>query len=331
MQFHRLKRREFITILGGAAAWPLAARTQQATMPVVGFLGGGTSSGFAPLVVAFRKGLNDAGLVEDRDVAIEYRWAEDRNDRLPELAADLVSRPVNVIATVGSTPAARAAKAATASIPIVFYTAFDPVKVGLVETLNRPGGNATGVTSLGVEVGGKRLELLHELMPTAATIALLVNPTNPLTEALIRDVQSPARLLRLQIEVLPASTEHDFGSVFAELTRRGIRALLLGNDGFFYTRREQLSSLAERHGVVAVYPWRDAVIAGGLMSYGGNLSEAHRQVGVYAGRILKGEKAADLPVVQATAVELVINLQTARALGLEVPPKLLALAEEVID
>jgi putative ABC transport system substrate-binding protein len=325
-----MNRRAFISLLGGAAAWPLAARAQQ--LPLIGVLAGGTPAGFAPLIAAFQRGLSDEGsFVEGRNVAIEYRWSETQNDQLPALAAGLVQRRVAVIATLGSTPAARAAKAATATIPLVFYTAFDPVKIGLVSSLSRPGGNATGVTTLGVEVGGKRLELLHELMPTETSIGLLVNPTNMLAETLTKEVRVPAIQLGLRVQVLNASTERDFDAAFASLTRLGVRALLLGNDGFFYNQRNQLSALAERYRVAAVYPWRDATTAGGLISYGGNLADAYRQVGVYVARVLKGDKPADLPVQQATKVELVINLKTAKALGIEVPPTLLALADEVIE
>jgi putative tryptophan/tyrosine transport system substrate-binding protein len=325
-------RREFITLLGGAATWPLAARAQQAAMPVIGVLAGGTPAGFAPLMAAFQRGLSEEGnFIEGQNVAIEYRWSESQNEQLPALAADLVDRQVAVIATLGSTPAARAAKAATTTVPLVFYTAFDPVKIGLVSSLSRPGGNATGVTSLGVEVGGKRLELLHELMPTETSIGLLVNPTNTLTETLTKEVQAPAVRLGLRVHVLNASTERDFDAAFLTLARLGIRALLLGNDGFFYNRRNQLSALAERYGVAAVYPWRDATTAGGLISYGGNLADAYRQVGVYVARVLKGDKPADLPVQQATKVELVINLKTAKVLGLTVPDTLLARADEVIE
>jgi ABC-type uncharacterized transport system substrate-binding protein len=327
-----MRRREFITLLGGAAAaWPRAARAQQRTMPVVGFVGSQSPDLWASRVRGFRQGLSEIGYVDGRNVAIEYRWAEAQNDRLPMLASDLVRRQVAVIAA-GDTPSTIAAKAATTTMPIVFAIGGDPVELGFVATLNRPGRNLTGVTNLGNEVGPKLLELLHELRPTATIMALLVNPTNPaVAEPNARDMQVAARILGLQLHVLHASTERDFDTVFATLDRLRAGGLVIGLDTFFNSRSEQLAGLALRHAVPAIYQFREFAAAGGLMSYGGSLPDQYRIVGAYTGRILKGEKPSDLPVQQATKVELTINMKTAKALGLTFPITLLGRADEVIE
>jgi putative ABC transport system substrate-binding protein len=328
-----MQRREFITLLGGAAVtWPIAARAQQPAMPMIGFLSNASPDLYAIRLRAFRQGLKDAGYVEGQNVAIEYRWAEGQNNRLPVLAAELVHRQVDVIAAAGGTPSAVAAKAATATIPIVFAVAVDPVKIGLVASLNRPGGNLTGITNLNVEVGPKRLELLHELLPTATIIAALVNPTSPsLAEPFTRTLKTAASTLGLQLHVLQASTEQDFDGVFAALAQLRAGALVIGPDTFFNARIEQLAALTLRHAVPAIYQYREFATAGGLMSYGTDETEYYHLVGVYAGRILKGEKPADLPVVQSTKVELILNLKTAKALGITVPLPLIGRADEVIE
>jgi putative ABC transport system substrate-binding protein len=324
-----MRRRAFITFLGGAAAaWPIAARAQQPAMPVVGYLN--SDSPVAARVDAFRHGLSETGYTEGRNVVIEYRWAEGRYDRLPELAAELVRRQVAVIAVM-SIPAALAAKASTTTIPIVFGIGSDPVGAGLVASLNRPGGNLTGVTALNLEVGPKRLELLHELVPTASTIALLVNPTNPNAETLSKDAQAAAYTLRLQLNVLHASTERELDMVFASLLQPRAGALVIGTDPFFTSRSEQLAARALSQAIPTIFQYRTFAAAGGLLSYAGSFTEGYRLVGLYTGRILKGEKPTDLPVQQFTKVELIINLKTAKALGLTVPLPLLTRADEVIE
>ena len=311
-----MKRREFITLVGGAAAtWPLAVRAQQPAMPVVGLL---TAEKDADRVHWFRQGLSESGYVEGQNVAIENRSAEGRIDQLPALVADLVRRQVSVIATT-STPTVLAAKAATTTIPIVFEIGGDPVELGLVASLNRPGGNITGVTTLNTELGAKRLELLHELVPTATTVAGLIDPTNPTAEGQSKTMQAAARALGLQIHVLQASTERDLDSIFRTLVQLRAAALLIAPSAFFTRRQEQLATLALRHAMPAGYEYREFAAVGGLMSYGSSFADAHRQVGNYAGRILKGERPADLPVRQATKLELFINLKTAKALGVTVP------------
>ena len=327
-----MKRRAFITLVGGAAVvWPLAARAQQPGMPVVGLLTSRAADDVPQLLAAFRQGLKEMGVIEGQNVAIEYRFAGNRNDRLPALAADLVHRRVTVIAAL-TTAAALAAKAATTSIPIVFEGAVDPVRLGFVASLNRPGGNVTGVTSLNLEVAPKRLELLHELLPAATVMALLVNPTDSvLAETTTRDLQAAAHSLGLKLHVLNASTERDFDGVFAQLVQLGAGGLVIGSDGFFTARSEQLGALALRHAVPTVYENREFTAAGGLISYGGSLADSYRLTGVYTGRILKGEKPGDLPVVQSTRFEFVINMKTASVLGIEVPNSMQLLADEVIE
>ena len=325
-----MRRREFITLVSGAAAWPLAARAQQSAMPVIGFLRNTAATGYNPMVTAFVQGLKEAGFVAGENVAIEYRWADNQNDRLPALAADLVRRQVTVIMAAGI-PAALAAKAATTTIPIVFEMADDPVDIGLVASLNRPGGNLTGVTTLNVELAPKRLELLHEVVPTTRGIALLVDAGNPVNDRLSTDMQTAAQTLGLQIQVFHARAERDFDTAFASMVQMQVGALVINNSPLFLSRIEQLAALTARHAVPAIAAYREFTAAGGLMSYGGSLTEAYRLTGVNLSRILKGERPADLPVQQATMVELSINLKTAKALGLTVPQSLRATADDVIE
>ena len=327
-----LRRREFIAGLGGAAAWPLTARAQQPALPVVAFVNGGSSDASADRVRAFHKGLGETGYVESQNVTVEYHWLEGQFDRLPVLMADLDRRRMAVIATPGFSLAAIAAKAATSMIPIVFGVGDDPVKLGLVASLARPGGNATGINFFASEVAAKRLGLLHQLVPKAVRIAVLVNPADgPVAETTLRDVREAARTIGLQLQPLNASTSREIDAAFATLAREHPDALFVAAGSFFTSRRVQFATLAARDRIPAAYEIRDYVAAGGLMSYGTDVVDSYRQVGVYTGNILKGAKPADLPVAQATKFEFLINLQTARALGIDVPPELLAIADEVID
>jgi putative ABC transport system substrate-binding protein len=327
-----MRRREFVALLGGgAAAWPLAARAQQAAMPVVGYLHPDSPQQMARLVTAFHKGLGETGYAEGRNVAFEYRWARNDIDRLPELAADLVRRRVTVIATPGSTAATIAAKAATATIPIVFSIGGDPVQTGLVASLKRPGGNVTGINSLNVELSAKRIGLLHQLLPASERFALLVNPRNATTQAQIKDAQAAAAALGRQLDILTASTEVDIDKAFATLVESKAGGLVVGADNLLLVWSERLAALALRHALPAIFPFRGDAAAGGLISYGTDLAYAHGHAGAYTGRILKGENPAELPVFQPTKFELIINLKTARTLGLAIPPGVLAIADEVIE
>jgi putative ABC transport system substrate-binding protein len=331
-RFGCMRRREFITLFCGTAAWPLAARAQQAALPVVGFINPGSPDASAPRVVAFRKGLNETGTVEGQNVTVEYHWLEGHFDRASAVVADLVRRQVAVIATPASTAAALAAKAATATIPIVFGVPEDPVRLGLVASLARPGGNATGINFFNSEVDAKRLRLLHDLIPKAVRIAVLVNPANPTTaEPTLREVQAAAPALGLLIQILNASTVAEIDTAFATLAHEHPDALFVSGDGFFTSRRVQFVTLTARDKIPTSYSTRESVVSGGLMSYGTDIADMFRQVGVYTGKILKGAKPADLPVLQSTKFEFVINLQTARALGIEVPPGVLSIADEVIE
>ena len=327
-----MRRREFITTIGGAAIWPLAARAQQRAMPVIGYLNHGRAEATATLIAAFRKGLSETGYVEGQNLVIEFRWANNQFDRLPALAADLVQQRVAVIATPVSTPASLAAKAATATIPIVFGIGTDPVQAGLVASFNHPGGNVTGVVGLNWELGAKRIDLLRELMPAARRFGLLVNPNTPESEPFVQQVQTAATaIVGRQVEVLTASTNRDINDVFVALQQKRVDAVLVAADTLFFNRRVQIVGLSLRHVVPTLYPWREAVEIGGLMSYGSNFADLYRQAGIYTGRILKGEKPADLPVLQPTKFEFVLNLQTANLLGIEVPSGLLSIADEVIE
>src|SRR5262245_33723502 len=332
MQLDQIKRREFMTLLGGAGvAWPLAARAQQGTTRVIGFMRADAREASAALAAAFRQGLRETGYVEKQNITIEYRWAaQGHHDQLPALAADLLRRNVTVIAAT-TTPAALAAKAATASIPIVFETGLDPVKLGLVPSLNRPGGNITGVTQLSSELLAKRLGLLHDVLPAAATIGFLVTPTYPGCDFQASDLQQAARTLGLQVEVVNAATDAEIDAAFASFAKLRVGALCVGAGSLFSAHAEQLATLAARHALPTFYQYREYVAAGGLISYGASLTDSYRQTGVYTGRILKGEKPADLPVLQPTKFELVINLKTAKALGLTIPPGVLPIADEVIE
>ena len=326
-----MRRREFITLIGGAAAaWPFTARAQQQPVPMVGFLNGGARDAFVPMVTAFRQGLSEQGYDDGRNIAIEYRWAEGRFDGLPAMAADLVGRNATVIAAFGP-PAALAAKAATSTIPIVFVTGFDPIKAGLVASLNRPGGNITGVHVFLIGLEGKRLGLLREVVPQAGLMGLLVNPRSPDFETQSKGLQDAARAIGQQIVVVEAGSEDEVDAAFATLAHRRVGALIVAADQFFTVRREQIVALTARYTMPAIYELREYAVAGGLISYGPSQSDAYRRGGVYVGRILKGEKPGDLPVDLGTRYDLVINLATAKAFGIEIPPKLLALADEVIE
>jgi len=325
-----MRRREFITLLGGAAAWPLAARAQQSAMPVIGFLNGQSAQAFAPMVASFRQGLNEAGYVEGQNVAIEYRWAEERLDRLPPLAADLVRRRVAVIAATGGNNSALVAKTTTSTIPIVFTSSDNPVERGLVASINRPGGNVTGVSWFDAELGPKRLGLLHELVPNVTIVALLINPNNPESVRQPAELQEAVRAIGLQLIVLTATNAGDIEAAFMAMVQNRVGALLVGSDPFFVNRREQIVALAAQHAIPTL-AGREVAAANGLMTYGSSLADAYRRAGIHTARILKGAKPSDLPVDQATKFELIINLKTAKTLGLEVPPSLLARADEVIE
>ena len=325
-----MRRRGFISLLGGAAAWPLAARAQPAAMSVIGFLNSASPDGYAPFLAAFRQGLKEAGTIEGQNATIEYRWAEGQYDRLPALAADLIHRKVTVVAAT-STPAAQAAKAATGTIPIVFTTADDPIELGFVASLNRPGGNMTGVSNLLVALGSKQLGLLRELAPSTTVIAVLVNPNFPGTETQLRDVEAAAGALGLQFKVLRAAAEPEIDGAFASMAQLTGAALIVAADPFLIAHRDHIVALAAHHSIPAIYSVRNFAVAGGVMSYGTDIEDSYRQAGIYTGRIVKGERPANLPVQQSTKFEFVINLKAAKALGLTVSPSLLARADEVIE
>ena len=326
-----MRRREFIAALGGAAAWPLAARAQQPPMPVIGFLNAVSPGPWANLLAAFHKGLNETGYVEGRNVTIEYRWAEGKYDRLPVLAADLVRRMVSVIVATGGTPSALAVKSATKTIPVVFTVGADPVSLGLVESLNRPAGNMTGVNLLVSTLGAKRLGLMRDLVPTARLMAMLVNPDNVLAKLQQVDIQQAAVAINQDLRILTASSERELDAAFESMLQFGVQALLVGSDAFFNSRRDKITTLAARHRIPALYEEREFAVAGGLISYGTSISDGYRQAGLYTGRVLRGEKPADLPVVQVTKFELVINLKTAKTLGVKISDNFLTLADEVIE
>jgi putative ABC transport system substrate-binding protein len=333
MQISQLRRREFITLVGGAAIWPLVVGAQGPGIPVIGFLNGQSAQAFAPMVASFRRGLNEAGYVEGQNVAIEYRWAEGRLDRLPPLAADLVRRQVAVILATGGNNSALVAMQATSTIPIVFTSSDNPVERGLVASINRPGGNVTGVSWFDAELGPKRLGLLHELVPNSTIVALLVNPNNPESARQPAELQEAARAIGLQLVVLTATTAGEVDAAFTAMMQNRVAALLVGSDPFFANRREQIVALAAQHAIPTIYAdlAREVTGAGGLMSYGNSVADAYRRAGIQTGRILRGAKPSELPVDQATKFELIINLKTAKALGLEIPPTLLARADEVIE
>jgi putative tryptophan/tyrosine transport system substrate-binding protein len=332
MHLHGMRRRNFITLLGGAAVGlPLAARAQHPAMPVIGYLGIRSAESDASRLTGLRRGLNETGYVEGRNLTIEYRWGGNQPDRLPALVAELIQMRVAVIVTPGL-PSTLAAKAATTTIPILFVAGADPVQLGLVASLNRPGGNLTGFNAFNNELGAKGLALLHELVPSTTTIGFLGNPNNPITDELVtRDVLAAAPAMGIRIQILKATTDREIDAAFENLIQAQTGALLVGNDAFFNSRIEQIVALAAHHAIPVMYPSPESIVAGGLISYGGSVTEPYRQVGLYAGRILKGEKPADLPVIQASKFELVINLKTARVLGLAIPAKLLALADQVIE
>jgi putative tryptophan/tyrosine transport system substrate-binding protein len=327
-----MRRREFLTLVGGAAAaWPLVARAQHPTIPVVGFLNGADAENYRRFANEFRRGLNEMGFTEGQNVLVEYRWAEGRYDRLPELAADLIRRHVTVLAAT-SAPAALAAKAATTTVPIVFTTASDPVGLGLVTNLAQPGGNITGATQMNVELGPKRLELMHQLLPKATAIALLVNPTNPVVAAVqSRDAEEAARALGLQLQILQASTEDEFDKAIANLSERGSGLVIAAGDAFFLSATAKFAAIALRHGVPTISNGREFTAAGGLLSYGGSVADSYHLAGIYTGRILTGEKAAELPILRSSKIEMFINLKTAKALGVAVPPGLVIAADEVFE
>ena len=326
-----MKRRDFITLLGGAAAWPLAARAQRPSMPVVGFLNVGFADRSAHQVAAFRQGLMETGYVEGQNITVEFRWADGRYEQLPALAADLIRRQAAVILTGGGEAPFRAVRAASETVPIVFNIGSDPVQLGLVASLAKPGGNATGVNFLSVEIAAKRLGFLNSLAPTSSTIAVLVNPNFPATETSVSELESAARVISRQLDIIKATNESELDASFATISQKRAGALMVGNDPFFTSRRAQIVALAARLAIPAIYEQREFALAGGLISYGTSIANSYRQLGIYVGRILKGEKAGDLPVLQPTKFELVINLGTARSFGFTLPPSLLALADEVIE